>query len=783
MEAHDRVVILGQTVEIPPVRSAYNCIRKDFVRLANEAAAEYEKLYRQDGSIQKVIETLGEQMHDCIAPALDHCIDTLVQHGVIDVDVRAFAECYQSFAEPCAEAFSEVYDRYTEVVMDAEELNQYRRARREGRARWQGGGFGLAGALSGAVTAGALNLVTGAGHVVFNAIGKTISSISDSFKLSRIYDDPSTCATLLKGLRISVFNLHLALVDCLDRLDIDHLPSGGLVSNENHRMAEAILANVDRLSAEEDKIDALLQVFDLDPYQPRLYIYILRHYGDENGELSKTVQYFGLMGFEEHKKNILAEFAKALPIDTEQNALESKKKIAAYRKKLTYFDPLPETQNVIRAVERFDEEYRTVDGVLCSTREEAEQARLEAPDIRRIARSAESGEVPALAQAEAELSQYHSALAANVQADIHRRLQEAEQEACTVKLRLGDGTPILCGDVQEAKSLHGNDTILYARLKQCGEGAEAEPALTALRSDILRIGYQPRLQELYLAEIDRLLAEIEREKRTAFGVEYPTQERAAAARAAYDTLREQVAAPEAKETADDLRSAINQSDLPDAQQSELRDTLFENENENVLKTAKKLSVVGAVILLAIVGCTIAFGLKFTPALASKSVPFLGQDLVMTVQEVSDDLGYIDGLRNGVLIFGHAIVEVFVGAFYEYVGGFNYGLIGDIIWAVLGLAWVLCKYMFFAVIRYLVTIVLAFFQKATLGYYVGYLIGAPIPFLVSQLNFNEEDREENVERIKAMKPGKVAKWVLLLLLAIGISAAFIWAEANGHAIRW
>ena len=71
-----------------------------------------------------------------------------------------------------------VYDRYAEVVMNEEELDRYRVARREGRARWQGGGFGLAGALSGAVTASALNLVTGAGHMVFNAVGKTISSIA-----------------------------------------------------------------------------------------------------------------------------------------------------------------------------------------------------------------------------------------------------------------------------------------------------------------------------------------------------------------------------------------------------------------------------------------------------------------------------------------------------------------------------------------------------------------------------------------------------------------------------
>lgn len=782
MNACNEVTIFGQKVQVPPNRVAYNSIRMEFIKMANEAAAQYEKLYKQDGSIQKVINGLGEQMHDCLAPALDHCISTLIQHGVIDIDVQAFAERYQSFAEPCAEAFNDVYDRYAEVVMDEGELNEYRKARREGRARWQGGGFGLAGALSGAVTAGALNLVMGAGHMVFNAIGRTFSSIATSFKLSKIYDDPNTCKTLLKGLRLSVFNLHFALVCCLDELDIDHVPASGLVTPEEHRQGEAILSNVDKLPTEDDKQAALLRVFDLDPYQARWYSYVLQHYGDQDGQLSNTAHYFGVLTVDEEKHSLLAKFAESFVIDTEQQALAAQEKIDAYRKKLAYFEPLLETQTVLQAVKRFDEEYRTVDGIVCSTREAADQARKESADVRRILRTADGGDLLALKQAEVALSQYHSPVAVDAQNKIGKRRQAAELAARTVEPRLEGTEPIVCDDADEAEALRGYDNILYARLKQCGEGIEAETALAALKSDMVRVGYPAQIQDIYLAEINRLLADIDRAKRTVFGTEYPSQERAVAAKAAYDTLREQVAAPEAKKTADDLRNAIAQSDLPNAQQEELRDTLFENENEKELKTAKKLSAISGVIILIIVACTVAFGLKFTPALASKNVSFLGQNLVMTTQEVSDDLGYVDGLRNGVLIFGHAIVEIFVGAFYDYIAGFDHGFLLNMVWAVLGLFWVFMKYTFFAVAHYCATIVLAFFQKATLGYYVGYLISAPIPFAVSKFNFNEDEREENVAKVKEMKPRRIAKWIVILLLAIGISIAFIWMETNGYAIR-
>ena len=95
---------------------------------------------------------------------------------------------------------------------------------------------------------------------------------------------------------------------------------------------------------------------------------------------------------------------------------------------------------------------------------------------------------------------------------------------------------------------------------------------------------------------------------------------------------------------------------------------------------------------------------------------------------------------------------------------------------------LIKYILFAIVRYFVTIVLAFFQRATIGYYVGYLISASVPFAASNFSFDEETPEENVARIKEMKPEKIAKWVLIVILAISISIAFIWAEANGYAVR-
>ena len=42
MNACNEVTIFGQTVQVPPNRVAYNSIRMDFIKMANEAAAQYE---------------------------------------------------------------------------------------------------------------------------------------------------------------------------------------------------------------------------------------------------------------------------------------------------------------------------------------------------------------------------------------------------------------------------------------------------------------------------------------------------------------------------------------------------------------------------------------------------------------------------------------------------------------------------------------------------------------------------------------------------------------------
>ena len=68
----------------------------------------------------------------------------------------------------------EYCDLIEEIEADQKRLDEYRRMRKETRTKFYGGGFGISGAIKGAMKAGAMNMVTGAAHDIANAAGKGI---------------------------------------------------------------------------------------------------------------------------------------------------------------------------------------------------------------------------------------------------------------------------------------------------------------------------------------------------------------------------------------------------------------------------------------------------------------------------------------------------------------------------------------------------------------------------------------------------------------------------------
>ena len=302
--------LLGQTIEISESRVQYNKYRKRFTSEAKQAAKRFRADYQNNNrGIVNVIENTPEQIQRAIEPTIDYCIQTLVDHGILTIDQSRFEEMYEDDLSLWQKPYLRICDKYAEITMEQDELDAYRVARRENRGRWVGGGFGLGGAIKGAATAGALNMVSGAAHMVVNGIGKLISSSSASSAMRKIFTDENTEKSLEDSVYDMAFRLHLCLLECLSRTDADTVPwQGRLHENEVDR-AKSILNNVSRISDQEEKQFALLEAFDLNPYAQKWYAIALHEFGDTDGTLESTAKYFGVTTVWREKSDNLDTFA------------------------------------------------------------------------------------------------------------------------------------------------------------------------------------------------------------------------------------------------------------------------------------------------------------------------------------------------------------------------------------------------------------------------------------------------------------------------------------------
>lgn len=769
------LTVLSQSVTIHDAREAYNNYRLMFQKEADQAKlAFYELYHQQNTSLDDVIKLVPKQAEQAIEPAIKLCINILMQHNVLKIDENRFKEEYSAYQDIWGEPFLKVYDRYAEIVMDQKNLDDYRVARRQGRTRWQGGGFGLSGALKGAATAGALNIVSGAGHMLANGVGKITSSIGASMEKSRIFKDEKTYSSIVQGVWDAVFWLHVALIDCLSKTQADPLPLSGMVSAEDVRAAEAILNNAQLVQDEKQCHDMLLQSFQLNPYQKDWYRFALQQFGDHDGTLGEVEAHFGLSVVSQVKEAQIEAFAKSLPLDTEEHAQSAAEQVNQLKKKLHFSGETSQTKVIHSTVKRFDKEYRTVDGIELATRAEAEIAREELSAIIKIEEAIDYGSLSSIAEGEQKISGYSSIVAQRHQKMLREKWVSLDKNLRTVQPSLSGVKSILSDSADAAAVMRELDGKWYQQLTAAVSSPDAETALQELVRVLNQDSGHDELQKLYLTAAAKELARIDLELRTAHGKEYPSREAAQAADRLYNKLRTDFFASNIQKHAEQFRERIGTADLSDAAKKELLDELFQLENAKEIKTARIFSNITAVALLIIIVGSYIFHLTGTSAFAAKNVVVLDVSLMVKDVQVVDRLTFADGLKNGVVVFGRCIGDMFVEGFFDYIGGFNRGLIGNLLWAVLGIFWIILRQMIVVIPRYVVSFFMTLTQSAPFPYYIGYLIGTAIPFAVCQLSFSEDEQEENVKRIKGWTVKKVFTVILIVLLITVISIYFIWS---------
>ena len=105
---------------------------------------------------------------------------------VYDMSVKNIQEDIVKNGE-FAKAYNQYEDTYKSIIDAGERQKRIRELNKQNRGRWIGGGFGLKGALTGAMTAGALNAVGGLLYGAANSVGNFVTDINISSNLEKFY--------------------------------------------------------------------------------------------------------------------------------------------------------------------------------------------------------------------------------------------------------------------------------------------------------------------------------------------------------------------------------------------------------------------------------------------------------------------------------------------------------------------------------------------------------------------------------------------------------------------
>lgn len=511
-------------LNISKERKLYNDIRLQFANLAYELENQFKEVYKKNNrSLSDVSQYAYSQGSDCIAVAISKAVKILLDNEIYHIDEKSFIENYYLNYHTWDEDFNKINDLYMEIVLDQNQLNEYRKVRRQNRGRLVGGGFGLSGAAKGIATAGTVNLVSGALHGVFNGIGKMISAGIAASKKDRIFRAPSTLKTLADGVNIAVFNVHYALVDAIN--SNSRVMKIGSISQEDEQKANAIFNNLKRMQLDKAKsIGLIKEILTMNPYRNEFYEYIIDEYGDRNSNLQDIAEYFGI-GLKAYKHSIISDYFDESYKETEEKALKMKKDIVEIYRRLGLKDDNEYLAEINSKLVEFDEIARTFFDILFDTREEAKLAKEERDIIEGLFEEIVEKNTTNMIEEELLRNFRKHIVKHNLKTriadkyinEVDRKLQEIDIEARTLD-------DIIFDTREEAKIAKEEKEIIVSIIKEYETEFNDEVVIKKMMNKIKSHNYTTKIIDKYISLLDHCLEVLDQDKRTIDGILYETLE-------------------------------------------------------------------------------------------------------------------------------------------------------------------------------------------------------------------------------------------------------------------
>lgn len=166
----------------------YDALRSNYCELLSDFENSFNQYYKKEVVNVEKLNQASEMFADECSKIISFCVFVIMENHIDYIDQSRFIDMlkdefpdYNPFwgVEKSVNAITTASERL------AKQIHASRAAERSNRSHWEGGGFGLRGALKGAFTAGALNMATSA----IRGIGDSITDSRDKSKFERFIKD------------------------------------------------------------------------------------------------------------------------------------------------------------------------------------------------------------------------------------------------------------------------------------------------------------------------------------------------------------------------------------------------------------------------------------------------------------------------------------------------------------------------------------------------------------------------------------------------------------------
>lgn len=249
-------------------------IEKRFHKSAAKEMMQFRDAYKSTAvTVSNVAAVTAKLGQDCINRSVNAAVDVLLENGIFDYDAVRF------MAQNPVFLFTE-RDAYHNQMHGLELLNREERqqqtardAQRAGRSRWVGGGFGVKGAVKGAVTAGAMNAVTD--------IFRGMDDLSkDSEKYTQFLEKKKEyirSPEFVNSLAMDISNcIKEDIKGRLFSILSERIPDFSVSDSADSQQAAALFNNLPRLNPQQQQ-KALTQAIQLEPHNWKYIQYAYDH--------------------------------------------------------------------------------------------------------------------------------------------------------------------------------------------------------------------------------------------------------------------------------------------------------------------------------------------------------------------------------------------------------------------------------------------------------------------------------------------------------------------------